>query len=785
MQKTIPKNVQLIEGVIEIKLQKADSGWTICTIDGQKATGVIGPMIKTGDFVKATGVFEKHPRFGEQMKLSSCFVALPATTMNVRSYLEHNFNYIGNKVSKEIIDQFGDRFLQLVETDPESLHGKIKGLTPERIQKIQDHWLKIKNGYEADLFFEQAGFSANMIRRIYKAYLNPTEFELYNDLSDVPISIRMDIIGKIKDNPYDLIEKVELVGFKKADQIAMSEAVGYDRKSPKRIQAGILHALRDASMEGHCCLPSSDLFTIADKILGNNDVIQIAMELEALVAGNRLSRVGEGTELERIYLPAYNMMEIRTAKKLRQFCLASHSSQKVDYEKIPNWDKLTVQQKEAVKTSTTSKIMVLTGPPGTGKTFALKAILQALDQTGEDYMLAAPTGKAAKRMTELTGVKAQTIHRLLKFSPQFGWLHNEKNPLPCGNLILDESSMMSLSLVYRVMQALDSNSRLILVGDIDQLPSVESGQVFRDIIESGTIPVVRLDVIMRQDETSPIVRNAWLINHGMQLQEDNEQSFFCHYHDDDEEIEKDIYQKIEWLIKEKGLNLDDIQVLAPMKKSIIGTKALNLKLSEKFNPSGKTIIGTDFRTYDRVIQIKNNYKRLLFDKSYWASRSAIAKSSIDVIDKKYSMYQEGCFNGEIGKIIDFDENERIFYVDFDDGFTCYSISQSNEELKLSFALTCHKSQGSEYKAVVIPLHTCMYIMLQRNLFYTAITRARKFVVLCASYKAVQLAISRADSKQRFTGLKLRIQGYLLDESEQSVQISEDVFDFNNDYREEF
>jgi exodeoxyribonuclease V alpha subunit len=594
------------------------------------------------------------------------------------------------------MQKFGDRLFVIIENDPMQLTA-IRGITPEKAGKIHEEWEKIQGDQSHDLFFASTGITIALRNRLV---------DHYGD--------KQAAVDAIKDNPYELADEVWGIGFKKADAIALRAGVG--KEAPFRIKAGVRWILQEAAGKGHTFLPLADLTQQAVETLqASADIVRTA--IQAAIADGHLVDNSQG----EIYGSDLHQAEALVAKRLRALAAAHHDEMmhELTHSDLAEMDE---DQQRALTLALRSKILVMTGGPGVGKSWTINRIIQALGNRAIE--LAAPTGKAAKRIVELSGRPARTIHRLLEFNPFIGgFARDADNPIDADTIIIDETSMLDIRLMASLMVAVSDKSQLILVGDVDQLPSVGPGRVLADMIESGAIPCARLKTLHRQAAESYINLNAQRINAGQKLMIDNARPDFVFLQADEAAAIPDLIVKaILRASKHFGYRHEDIQVLCPQKRSAIGTKELNDKLRPVLNPDGAKLTGTPFLVHDRVIQTRNNYKL-------------------------------GIFNGDIGKITAVDQD--YLYVEFD------GVQGANEvkyplsdigDLQLAYALTIHKFQGSETPAVIIPVHTCNYIMLQRTLLYTGVTRGKKLVVLVGSQKAVNLAIRTVDSTKRYSNL---------------------------------
>lgn len=691
---------------------------------GTKLTGVVSKEPLVGDTFEFQGSWDSHPKYGKQFKFSNYSLREPRDIKGLRDYLARHIDGIGPHIAEAIVKAFGEKSIQVIEETPAALTS-VKGITTAGAERIRESYLRVKENREVDMFFAKNGITKRMQARIL------------TDMADEFST--SSILSVIQKNPYLLSEKVDGIGFLKSDQIA--NGVGIPRNAPIRIRAGAIYTLKDAaSSGGHCYLPAPELLSSASKILsieGNADIL--TKEIKHLVDSGRLIH-DEG----RFYLPKHFNAEKEIAKRLAFLLEADRKVVEADGQVTEGLDD---DQARAVELALEENILIITGGPGVGKTHTVKKIIQALSPAGS-IALAAPTGKAARRMSEATGKPASTIHRLLKYRPYDdegggAFEHNDGNPLPNATVIIDEFSMVDLPLMLSLIKALRFGTRLVMVGDKDQLPSVGPGAILGDMIESGKIPVAYLRTLHRQAAKSLININAKRINEGKKPTYDpvepelDPDMWFVP--EEDPKILKEklavICEKVpkncKWVDDdncERPFALEDVQVLCPQKRGPVGTFEMNNYLRDRvFNPHGAPIKGTIFRENDRVIQIKNNY-------TY------------------------GIFNGDIGTILeagyseDGDECLKIAF-DFMDGRRVIDYGYKFiDDLAMAYALTIHKSQGSEWPVVVIPVHTTNYIMLKRNLLYTAVTRGKKMVCLAGTEKAVGIAVTTPDGRTRFTGL---------------------------------
>ena len=661
--------------------------------------------VSEGTLLEASGEWE-NGRFGRQFVAETWIEILPETTEGIEKYLGGGLvRGIGKGMAKRIVGHFGADTLRILDKTPDRLL-EVQGIGKDRVAKIKKSWEKQKGVRDVMVFLQGHGVSSAYAVRIYKQYGKKS-------------------IEKVKSDPYCLADEVFGIGFKRADAIAST--LGYGRNDIRRCKAGVVYALKELSNDGHCFAGQEQLTSAAASLL-SVERKYISDAIESLTSEEKLV-----VEQGEIFLPMYYYSEVGVANKLRRLVKNSEADvlEGFDVEKIETdgmvYDDVQVS---AIETALRSKVMVLTGLPGTGKTTTTLGIIAALESFKKKVLCAAPTGRAAKRMSEATGKDAKTIHRLLGFTPSGGFEHDEDNPLEGDVLIVDEASMIDILLMNSLMKAVPQTMRLLFVGDIDQLPSVGAGNVLRDIIDSGTVPVVRLTRIFRQAQTSRIVTNAHMINHGKYPDVSNgkDSDFFFLKDSDAEHAAAEIVNLVKnRLPKAYGYDPKDIQVLVPMKNGATGTKSLNIALQEAINPEGEYIASGAFkyRVGDKVMQVRNDYKK-------------------------------NVFNGDIGFVKEIDTEEHVMTVTFGDADVEYESSDMGE-LTLAYACTIHKSQGSEYPVVVMPLLMSHYIMLQRNLVYTGVTRARKLCVVIGDGRAMFRAINNQVVLKRNTRLKERLQ----------------------------
>ena len=662
-----------------------------------------------GESVRLDGVWSTHPQYGRQFKFTRYTLVYPATVEGVRKYLGSGLiKGIGPVTAKRIVEHFQLDTLEVIDQAPDRLL-EVPGTGPKRVAIIKKGWETQKQIKDVMIFLQSHGVSTGYSVRIYKEYGTKA-------------------ISLVRANPYRLEQDIFGVGFLTADRIA--QRLGIGEAAPARLKAGLRYVLNQASEQGHVFLPRDELLQAAQQEL----TVDVSLILPQIT---ELARE-EGVVLEgdRVYLPVLYHAESGVASSLCRLLR--------DPPPPVNWDvpaaikalgrgqgiQYDETQIQALRMAVQSKVMVLTGGPGTGKTTITRGIIGLLQQQHLGVLLCSPTGRAAKKLSEATGREAKTIHRLLGFKPPHGFEHDQNRPLRAGAVIVDEASMIDITLMHSLLKAVPTAARLVLVGDIDQLPSVGPGSVLRDLIDSGVIPVVRLTHIFRQAQQSHIITNAHRINQGEFPHVDNQTAldfFFC------EEEEPDrVAALIQELCSQRlpqryGFDpIEDSQVLCPMYKGVTGATHLNQVLQQSLNPNGQSWSrgGTDYRVGDKVMQTRNNY-----DKSV--------------------------FNGDVGRIRTIDVAEQTVTVAFD-VVVEYEFGEL-DELVLSYAVSVHKSQGSEYRAVLMPITTQHYMMLQRNLLYTAITRAKELVVLVGTKKAIAIAVRNDQIAQRHTALAERLQ----------------------------
>ena len=699
--------------VIErITFQNPENGYSVMKV---KVKGyndlvtLVGNLLEVpvGSVLLCEGDWKVDKRFGSQFVCQSWEEVMPATAYGIEKYLGSGLvKGIGPKFAQLIVRQFGLDTIEVIETDIQRLY-EVPGIGKKRVEKIRESWEKQKDIKNVMLFLQGYGVSTAYAAKIYRQY-------------------GKDSIDKVKENPYRLADDIWGIGFKTADGIA--NKMGYEKNDIRRCQSGIIYTLNQLANEGHVFAEEEQLVKAAlDLLEAEEEPIRAALT-------NMIQKEEVKMEEEAIYLPPFYFAEVGTANRLlalvegqeKELFIRPMDLQALSKETGVEYDEVQLQ---AIEEAVRSKVMVLTGGPGTGKTTTTQGIIAALKHMGMRILLAAPTGRAAKRMSEATGMEAKTIHRLLEFNPKDGYKRNEENPLEGDALIVDECSMIDIILMNSLMKAVPRSMRVVFVGDIDQLPSVGAGNVLRDLIDSEKIPVVRLTRIFRQAQTSRIVMSAHAINQGRFPDTSNGKAtdFFFIQQEDAEKTAEEIVNLVKnRLPKAYSQKTSQIQVLTPMQRGVVGAANLNMALQNALNPCPTALNrgGYSFRQGDRVMQLRNNY------------------------DKEV-------FNGDLGYIESVDTEERTLLVNFEDRLVEYEASEL-DELTLAYATTIHKSQGSEYPIVVMPVLMTHYVMLQRNLIYTGITRAKKICVLIGSKKALSFAIRNMSVLKRNSKLKKRL-----------------------------
>ena len=708
-----------LQGQLErVTFHNEDNHFTIAKIKvkGRRdLVTIVGNLLSVspGEILKLTGTWNRHPKFGEQFKFTSYETVIPATLHGIEKYLGSGLiKGIGPVMAKRLVEKFGTNTLDIIEHDTTRL-AEVEGIGDKRIDMIRVGWLEQKEVREVMLFLQSHDVSSAYAVKIYRQY-------------------GKDSIAVVKGNPYRLAADIFGIGFRTADSIAAK--LGMPKDSPVRAEAGILYVLQHFATNGHVYYPH-------DKLMEEcRDILDIGSSTIAAAVASLAGRTLIAVEGDAVYLSEFSIAEKGIAEYLRTLCRVPRRPFMIDRDKaidiVQNGLRITLatNQAKAIRASLDAKVLVITGGPGTGKTTIIRAIIRLHDLSAMRILLAAPTGRAAKRMAEATGREAKTIHRLLEFSPKNdnSFKRNESNPLDADLIVIDETSMVDTMLMYHLLKAVPKEATLILVGDVDQLPSVGAGNVLRDIIDSGYLPCVRLNEIFRQAQESLIIVNAHHINRGefpvTHTEKDNRQDFYFIHQEEPERALDKILELCSIKIPEKfGFDpVSDIQVLTPMHRGIVGASNLNAELQKHLNPSVDELQrgGRVLKVRDKVMQVRNNY------------------------DKEV-------FNGDIGRIASINREDHEVKVDYEGRTVPYDFADL-DELILAYAISVHKSQGSEYPVVIMPLLTQHYLLLQRNLLYTAVTRGKKLVVLIGTKKALGIALRNNKPQERYTRLKERL-----------------------------
>ncbi|MFD6990791.1 ATP-dependent RecD-like DNA helicase [Streptomyces sp. NPDC059943] len=733
-------NPAVLEGVLErITYSNEENGYTVARVDtgrGADLLTVVGSLLgaQPGESLRMEGRWASHPQYGKQFTVENYTTVLPATIQGIRRYLGSGLiKGIGPRIAERIVEHFGVDTLEIIEKEPKRLV-EVPGLGPKRTKLIGAAWEEQKAIKEVMIFLQGVGVSTSIAVRIYKKY------------GDASISV-------VKNEPYRLAADVWGIGFLTADRIA--QAVGIPHDSPDRAKAGLQYALSQSTDQGHCFLPEEQLISDAVKLLQVDTglVIDCLAELAAEEEGVVREKVpgpDGGEPVTAVYLVPFHRAELSLSAQLLRLLRAADDRmpafQDVDWEKALPWlasrtgAELAPEQEAAVRLALTRKVAVLTGGPGCGKSFTVRSIVELAKAKKAKVVLAAPTGRAAKRLAELTGAEASTVHRLLELKPGGDAAYDRDRPLDADLVVVDEASMLDLLLANKLVKAVAPGAHLLLVGDVDQLPSVGAGEVLRDLLaDGGPVPQVRLTRIFRQAQQSGVVTNAHRINSGVQPITQGLSDFFLFVEDETEEAGRLTVDVAARRIP-ATFGLDprrDIQVLAPMHRGPAGAGTLNGLLQQAITPARpelpeKRLGGRVFRVGDKVTQIRNNY-----DKG-----------------------QNGVFNGTVGVVTSLNLDDQCLTVRTDEDEEVPYDFDELDELAHAYAVTIHRSQGSEYPAVVIPVTTGAWMMLQRNLLYTAVTRAKKLVVLVGSRKAIGQAVRTVSAGRRCTALDHRLSGSL-------------------------
>ena len=775
------EQVQIAGSVERITYYNAENGYTVLRLkpdsrgmlpfryaSGREALiTVVGnlPEVQPGEWLKLTGKWGNHAKHGRQFLAEFCEQSLPATTEGIKRYLGSGLiRGVGKVMAERIVTRFGEETLDVIEFEPERLQS-VLGIGKKRVGQIMKAWEEQRAIKDVMIFLQSHGVSTNLATKIYKKY------------GDASLAV-------VQNTPYKLVQDVYGIGFKTADKIA--QALGLAADDPGRIEAGIAYTLNRMAEEGHVYMPQEELEPEAAEILGlenekitavidhletsdfiKRETLQYSMNRghnaalgERPSASEQYSVSNQETPISNlqsqnireeraVYLTPFYFSEIGVTKRIQQLiehptsrlAVIRHAAQRPLREQSPiaslqsanSGIQLAPQQLHAIQTAVNNKVTILTGGPGTGKTTTMRALLDLLDRHKLTYALASPTGRAAKRLAEATGREAKTVHRLLEFKPGEGFGRSESNPLNADMVIIDEASMLDLMLTFNLLKAVSPDSHLLLVGDVDQLPSVGAGDVLRDLIDSGKTAVIRLQTIFRQAADSLIISNAHRINEGkMPTTSSEAKDFFIFIKEDPGEAAELLVDVVKNRapLKFHLDPLDDIQVLAPMYNGAVGVSNLNLLLQAALNPPAKRkaerkLGGRLFRVGDKIMQTVNNYDK-------------------------------NVYNGDIGRVTEMDLVQQTLTVSIDGAPVVYDFLEA-DELVHAYAISVHKSQGAEYPCVVMPVATQHYLMLQRNLLYTAVTRAKKLVILVGTRKAIRIAVKNDKTTQRHTALDWRLQ----------------------------
>jgi exodeoxyribonuclease V alpha subunit len=724
LQNRSPTPVESLSGLIErVTFFNEENGFAVLRVKvaGQRELiTVLGslPAVSAGEWLTAEGRWLRDREHGLQFKAETLRSSPPTTKEGIEKYLGSGMvKGIGPVYARKLVEQFGEKIFEVIDSYSVRLE-EVDGIGPGRRQRIKAAWAEQKFIREIMVFLHSHGVSTSRAVRIYKTYGESA-------------------IDKVRANPYALAADIHGIGFKTADQIA--QRVGIPRDSVLRARAGLAHVLLEATEAGHCALPRNALISAAVQLLGVDETI-VAEALARLVSEREVVLESIGSE-ELVFLPSLKRAEEGIATKLRALAAGVATYPAIDLDKAIAWcqtktgKQLAPTQQAALRQALSCRAVVITGGPGVGKTTLINSLLRILQAKKVKALLCAPTGRAAKRLSEATGLEAKTIHRLLEFQPGGGgFTRNERHPLEADLVVVDETSMVDVPLMHALLRAHPSTGSLILVGDVDQLPSVGPGLVLRDVISSGLVPVLRLTEVFRQAAASQIVTAAHQINRGLMPElpaKDQPSDFYFIERDDPDQIVRTLLEVVKTRLPRK-LGCDrvrDVQVLCPMNRGSLGVRELNARLQEELNPvvPNEPLVerfGWQFRLRDKVIQTQNDYDK-------------------DV------------FNGDIGQITAIDPAEREVAIQFDARQVVYDFGEL-DEVSLAYATTIHKSQGSEFPVVVIPLAMQQYLLLQRNLVYTGITRGKQMVVLIGQKQALATALRNNQTASRFSGLLARL-----------------------------
>ena len=714
-----PRNTakaEVLRGLVErVVFHNEENGFCILKIipDGKTGTASLlgkAPRVVAGEEFEARGVWEPNRDFGPQFKADDLKLKRPDSLGGIERYLGSGLiKGIGPAHAKRIVEKFGPKVFDIIENESKKLED-VEGVGKKRRLEIRESWMKQKALHSIMLFLHQHGISSSRALRIYKTYGDEAQ-------------------AVLQENPYRMAQDIRGIGFKTADDIAYRLGVAND--APERLKAGLLHVLETAAQNGHCCLPEAKTIEKALELLGCSDEL-LRSQIDPLIESSQIERHGEF-----FYLPHLRAAEQSIAASVKALAASTATYPPIDEDAALAWvmkktvTELAESQQRAVREALRQRLLIITGGPGVGKTTILRSILLILQSKQVKLVLAAPTGRAAKRLSESTGLEAKTLHRLLEYQGDGDWGRHRGKPLVGDLFVVDEASMIDAPLMAQFLSALPQGAHLLIVGDADQLPSVGPGMVLHDLIASGAVPCVQLTEIFRQAASSRIITSAHAINRGQvpDLKPASRSDFFFLEASEPEEICDLIVQLAHTRLPAKyGFDpIADIQVLTPMNRNLLGTASLNHSLQLALNPPNEVKFEierfqTTFRVGDKVIQTHNNY------------------------DKEV-------FNGDIGHITAIDADPVKLHVRFDAQRLVEYEPGELDELQLAYALTIHKSQGSEFPCVIIPVSTQHFVLLERSLIYTAITRAKKLCILVGDERALSLAVSKQESRKRFTGLR--------------------------------
>jgi len=719
------QSVELVGSVEKTLFKSKENGYIVflLKVNARETVTVTGhlPDIHDGAQVTLQGSWSFHPKFGKQFNATTCKAALPQTVLGIKRYLSSGLiKGIGPKFAERLVERFGVQTLEVIDTMPERLYD-VPGVGKKRVATIIEAWQDQREISKVMVFLQEREVSTAFAAKIYKKY------------GDASIEV-------ISQNPYRLIDDIWGVGFKSADQLALK--LGFASDSLQRLQAGLVYAISLTIQNGHLYMPAEKALAEAAQHLGLEDSEgegKLRNSLRALYQADRI-KVITYEEKHYVTLPQYYYSEKGIATKILSFAQKKSKKDSLDLDAIyqdiraPKEGDIALneEQQSGVMSAFIHKVTVITGGPGTGKTTLVKKLLDMVDSQRLKARLAAPTGRAAKRMFEGTGRPTETIHRLLEFSPAtMGFTRNEQNALQLDILIVDEASMIDVFLMHSLLRALPDHAHLVLLGDVDQLPSVGAGNVLNDLIDSGVVAVTKLIKIFRQAQDSMIIVNAHKVNKGEFPNERGDKAtsrrdFVYVKQDEPEQMFGLLRKVVSGVLQQRNLSPDDMVVLTPMNRGIAGTQRLNQELQLLLNPprEGKesiTRFGIEYREGDRVMQIRNNYDKFVF-------------------------------NGDIGRIVAVNKEDGELSVRFGNKEHCYQAMEMNE-LVLAYAISIHKSQGSEFNAVIIPIFMQHFMLLQRNLIYTAITRAKKLCILAGQPRAIAMGVKKGQSLERITFLK--------------------------------